>query len=599
MTGHPYDHADLAEPAVRIGAALRVLDEYYEQISTGTAYRRWRGLPTLSLPDLSPDAIGRRARLGRDLTARIDALPVAALPDPVRSSLELARLHTSRWARADDWYWLVVDPDGSGFYGMFAPTPYFGGMLVNEAATNLALHRFDSDGDTDRYLGLLADLARLIDQLTERTAGQATRGIRLPRPQVAQARALLAGLAASVADMVRVAPGRCDAVASPAFHAEVERRSAAQIVPAFERMAALLDDAYLAAAPETVGLGQFPGGPEVYAELVRYHTTTDLTPHEVHELGLQRVARIEAEMSAIRDELGYDGPVDEFVDRHLALDTSLRAGTVDEVIAAFQRHIDRLDEVYGDVFRRRSPAELTIAPMPEALQSTLTFGYYDPPSPGNEVGTFHFNAMNLTRQPLHNLAALTYHELVPGHHLHVSTQQSDPTYSFVQASASVNAFNEGWAEYSATLAGELGMYERPADRYGRLVMDAFLSCRLVVDTGMNALGWSLEQARAYLRAHSYMSEREVMTESLRYSCDIPAQALAYKLGDDALLAMRAEMRDALGDHFDLRDFHEVVLRGGARPLPAVARQIRDVIAGYAPSRSGTTTTGTGDRCTSS
>lgn len=573
------NHDDTSDPsgALRIGTALRIVDEYVEEISRGSQHRSWRGLPTLQLPVLSLEEAERRARLGHDLTTRIAALDTAGLPDPVRSAIELIAFHTSRWARSAEWYWLLADPDGGGFFGMFAPTPYCGGMLLNDVGRTLATHRFDSDGDADRYLGLVADLARLVDQMAERTSGQASRGIRLPKAQVAQGRALLAGLVAAAPSMVRVAPERCDHVASPAFHAEIERRISERIVPAFERAAGQLDDTYLDAAPEAVGLGQYPGGAEVYAELVRYHTASELTPEEVHEIGLGRIARIEADMAAIRAEVAYDGPAEDFVDRHLALDPSLRESTVDGVVAAFRSHIDRLDGVYGDVFHRRSPSALTISPMLEALQGTLTFGYYEPPSPPHDTGTFHFNSANLTHQPLHNLAALTYHELVPGHHLHLSTQQSDLSHPFVQATSFLNAYNEGWAEYAATLAGDLGMYERPADRYGRLVMDAFLSCRLVVDTGMNAFGWSLERAREYLRAHAHMSEREVMTESIRYSCDIPAQALAYKLGDETLLALRSEMREALGERFDVRDFHDVVLRGGAKPFATVTRQIRERI----------------------
>jgi uncharacterized protein (DUF885 family) len=136
-----------------------------------------------------------------------------------------------------------------------------------------------------------------------------------------------------------------------------------------------------------------------------------------------------------------------------------------------------------------------------------------------------------------------------------------------------NAFNEGWAEYAATFAGEIGLYAEPAERYGRLMMDAFLTCRLVVDTGMNALGWSLEQAREYLREHGHMSEAEVCSETVRYSCDIPAQSLAYKLGDTFLVNLRERMRGRLGERFDVRAFHDAVLRPGALPLPLVATNV--------------------------
>ena len=137
----------------------------------------------------------------------------------------------------------------------------------------------------------------------------------------------------------------------------------------------------------------------------------------------------------------------------------------------------------------------------------------------------------------------------------------------------VNAYNEGWAEYAATLAGEMGMYPEPEERFGRLMMDAFLTCRLVVDSGMNALGWTLEQARDYLRENSFMPEKEIRSETVRYSCDIPGQALAYKLGDTALYEMREAMRTALGNRFDIRDFHDAVLKPGALPLPLLRQHV--------------------------
>jgi uncharacterized protein (DUF885 family) len=197
----------------------------------------------------------------------------------------------------------------------------------------------------------------------------------------------------------------------------------------------------------------------------------------------------------------------------------------------------------------------------------MTFGYYDAPRPHRKEGLYLFNSANLTKQALFNIGALTYHELVPGHHLHMATQVENPLLHPFRRCCIVNAYNEGWAEYAATFAGEIGMYEQPEERYGRLVMDAFLTCRLVVDTGMNVLGWSLERARDYMRAHGGMAEAEVLTESVRYSCDLPAQALAYKLGDVQILALRDRMREALGVRFDLKEFHSAILGPGALPMP--------------------------------
>ena len=213
------------------------------------------------------------------------------------------------------------------------------------------------------------------------------------------------------------------------------------------------------------------------------------------------------------------------------------------------------------------------APLPEALSSAMTFGYYAPQTLDQDKGLFIFNSVNLSKGPLNNIGALNYHELVPGHHFHLATQQENETLHPLRQRSIVNAYNEGWAEYAATFAGEIGMYREPEERFGRLMMDAFLTCRLVVDTGMNVLGWTIEEARQYLRNNGFMPEAEIHSETIRYSCDMPGQALAYKLGDTFLYDARERMRTALGDRFDIRDFHDAVLKPGALPLPLLKQHV--------------------------
>jgi len=197
----------------------------------------------------------------------------------------------------------------------------------------------------------------------------------------------------------------------------------------------------------------------------------------------------------------------------------------------------------------------------------MTYGYYDAPRRERPKGIYLFNARNLTRQSLVALGSLTYHELMPGHHLHYAIQQERESLCPFRKHSFVNAFNEGWAEYAATLAGELGMYETPEERYGRLIWDAFFTCRLVVDTGMNVLGWSLERARDYMRMYGGMTEADICTESVRYACDIPGQGLAYKLGDVHILRLRERMRRELGSRFEMKAFHAAVVEHGSLPLP--------------------------------
>jgi uncharacterized protein (DUF885 family) len=559
-------------PAGALSAALRIVDDAWEELRRSVFVQTQLGLALTGLPSLSIAEAERKSAVGRSLVERIETLDIDELPADLALSLRLVRFRASTWAREAAWYWTVSDPLGVGFFGMFLPTAYCGGFLLSFVHSQLATFRFSEAGDFDRYLGLIADYARLLEQMTARTGGQAERGMRMPKVQVLQARTLFETYRAECGRALGVDPKRLGDLPAESFLRELESRIRQAVEPAFDRLLAGISDSYLELAPERVGLAQYAGGAEIYAHLVKLHTTLDLTPQQVHARGLERMANIEASMRDIRAQLGFDGDGAAFV-KHLNADPRWRAGTVEGVTAVFQRYIDRLAPRFADYFPRAPAATYTIAPLPEALQGSMTFGYYDAPRPGRKQGIYLFNAANLTRQALFNVGALTYHELVPGHHLHLSTQQENQQLHPFRAHSFVNAYNEGWAEYAATFAGEVGMYEAAEEKYGRLVMDAFLTCRLVVDTGMNTLGWSLERARDYMRAHSGMAETEVLTETVRYSCDIPGQSLAYKLGDTEIIALRERMRRALGPRFDIKEFHAAVLEPGALPMPELAWHI--------------------------
>ena len=534
------------------------------------------------LPDFGPAAAEAGAAAARELLSRIDALDLDALPPALSVPLRQARHGVLARAKAGDWYWTVIDPAGVGFYGQFLPSAYCGGWILNMVYESLERPALARPGDLDRQLALLADLPQLIDQMTERTRGQAERGMRMPRPQIPSARSLVAAFAARSSGLAQVADERFSDATRPlaaAFRAEAQRRIDTQLQPAFATLAAVFDAASEAAAPQGVGMSQFEGGAEVYRDLVRLHTTLDLSPEAVHAAGHARLQAIESEMRAIRGEVGLaDDPQGYLV--RLQADPQYRAVDAAGVATVFQRCIDRMDAVFAQAFHHGARARHGVAPLPEALQASMTFGYYDAPKPGQDEGRFLFNTSHLTKNSLFNIGALTYHELVPGHHLHIALQRENEFLHPLSRYAFCNAYNEGWAEYAATLAGELGCYQTAEERYGRCAMDAFLTCRLVVDTGMNALGWSLERAREFLREHSTMSEAEIRSETLRYSCDVPAQALAYKLGDTELLALRDELRQARqarGEALDLRDFHAAVLGHGALPLPDLRREVRRLL----------------------
>jgi uncharacterized protein (DUF885 family) len=493
----------------------------------------------------------------------------------------LIRFRADIWAREEQLYWTVTDPLGLGYFGMFLPTAYCGGFLFNFVHAIIRSFRFTASADLDRYLGLAADYARMVDQMTDRTEGQAARGMRMPVPQVSAARTLVGAFRDRAFDVWNVSDHRLETLDSRHFKDTLDGLIKQRIVPAFNRLLELLGADYIGKAPVGVGISQYVHGSEIYDWLVHKHTTQNLTPHQVFETGLSRMERIEEEMGSVRREAGFCGDGRSFLVQ-MSQDRRWRAESAQEIAGFFQRYIDRLRPCLGGLFRDEIPIPYGVEPLPEALQGSMTFGYYDAPRPDRQRGIYLFNSANLSKQPLHNLAALTYHELVPGHHLHLAAQHRNESLHEFRRHSFVNAYNEGWAEYAATLAGEAGMYEDAEERYGRLVMDAFLTSRLVVDTGMNSLGWSLEQARDYMRTHSGMSETEILSETLRYSCDLPAQALAYKLGDTFILDLREKMRMALGSAFDIRNFHSAVLGPGSLPLDDLAWHLEHETARLTP-----------------
>lgn len=577
--------ADAEEQSPLLATALSIAEDAWNELQHTPYVQQRLGAVPERLPDLSFAEAERKSRLGRSLLRRLSALDLSALPHELALTMRLVRFRAEMWSEEADWYWLVIDPRGIGFYCLFLPTAYCGGSLLNLVHGQLNSFSFEGSEDIERYLSLLSDYAQIVEQFTLRTAGQAERGIRIPKPQVPQARVLVSTLKSRVRDALVVSPQRLRGVPAKHFSHKVEHLISTTIEPAFDRALEMLSDRYLERAPDRVGISQYPGGSSLYVKLVKSHTTLTLTPEQVHEVGLARMAELEESMQAVRSTRGSKGNHAEFISQ-LNRDPSWHADSVGRVASLFECYLDRLRPHLARCFARVPRASYGVSPLPKALEPSMTFGFFDPPSTSRARGVYLFNAANLMKQPLFQVPSLAYHELVPGHHLHLAMQQENEALHPFRKYNFINAYNEGWAEYAATLAGELGMYEKPEERYGRFMFDAFLTSRLVVDTGMNVLGWTLEEGRKYMREHSGLSEREIMTESLRYSCDRPGQALAYKLGDTQLLVMRERMQRALGSRFDLRDFHTAVLTPGGLPLPDlewhIDRQIEDLKQGGRP-----------------
>jgi uncharacterized protein (DUF885 family) len=428
--------------------------------------------------------------------------------------------------------------------------------------------------DADRYASLLAEYPRLVGQMRTRLTAQAERGIRLPKDEVPLVKAYLEGaLAAGPASPFAVADARLSALAADeasSFRSVLAKHTSEAQAALRELLAEI--ETLARSAPDSVGLSQYPGGGAAYEWLVKAHTTLDVTPQDVHRIGVEEVARIETRMADVRRKLGFSSTAAAFRES-VRKDPRFRAKTADEVGERLMAYDARIQPKVDAYFLRRPKAAGGVKRLDAEREPALTFGIYEPPSPTEPRGLYRFNGSKLEERSLLTAAALIYHELVPGHHFQISLASENEGIPPFRRELLDTAYTEGWGDYASALGEEMGLYADPYDLYGRLSMDMFLTVRLVVDTGMNALGWPRARAVTFMREHLMESDTQIETESLRYSVDIPGQALAYKMGSRGLWDLRKKAEQALGPRFDIRRFHDCILGSGSLPLATLSRKV--------------------------
>lgn len=522
--------------------------EPYLQMRNGVAVE---GLPSGSLEEAQ-----EATSVGSRLLTRCDGLPTENFGDEDRRTLALVRDHAERLSRSES------------LWGVHFPvTPY------QLAALNMSLAQVlptaSPAAEPDRFLALVEDVGKAVDVVDRKLKLMQELGWVLPAPAFAGAIATVTGLRTYTAGLLT--PGR-DVAARAADQMNALREDL--VLPAFDRVLARLNSAeYRNRAPSGVGLGQFPGGLAAYLELARQSVTFAVDPAHLQQQGYEQLSALGERRHQIRSRLGFRHEAD-FV-AHLRSSGRLHARTPAQVEALYLGHVRRIEPLIPRWFASSPRAAYGVARLDHALEAGMTYGYYEPPTDTMPVGRYRYNGSGLDTRSQLNAAALIFHELVPGHHFHVARESEDTTLPpFRSQLPFYGAFNEGWAEYAASLGEEMGLYEDPYDRYGYLVHQSLMASRLVVDTGLNALGMGLDQAREFLRQHSYESEAQIATETLRYSTDWPGQALGYRMGYTELWAVRQEAQAALGGTFDVRQFHDTVLAPGGRPLPMVRDDVR-------------------------
>jgi uncharacterized protein (DUF885 family) len=537
--------------------------------ATNAYVRLLDGLPVTRFDPITFTHAQQEAQFNKQMLARLGHIQLSALTHEEWLLAGMLRQTFLTGSHADENYWFS-----------FAVTPYAGGQSIGVEHSILAAQSLETGADRDRYLGLLDSYATMLRQTQVKTRAQAERDIRVPKPAIAGVVATFRGFHESAAatlvpSQARLAHVPADQAA--AFLSAVRNRISAQVLPGYDAIVAIFDDGYTRAAPDEVGIGRFPGGKECYLRLITDYTGLKLTPEEVHDLGVRRIAELDQRMQTIRNELGFKGSRREF-QAMLRQDARFQARSATQVEERYLQYVARMKPRIPEYFSVLPKAPYGVRRLSAAAEKGMTYGYYEPPTPADPAGHYNYNGSDLDKRSLVTAEHLIYHELIPGHHLHMALQFENARAHPVQKFLDFGAFAEGWGEYAASLGEEMGLYSDPYDLYGHLALQEFLASRLVVDTGMNYFNMPLAEARAYMQAHTFESDVQIASETLRYSTDIYAQALSYRLGYDKFWELRHRAEQALGKGFDIRDFHAAAVGEGAMPLNVLEEHIDWFIA---------------------
>lgn len=350
------------------------------------------------------------------------------------------------------------------------------------------------------------------------------------------------------------------------------------IYPEYERLATFLREEYIPAAASSPGITNVSGGEAYYDFLIRRYTSLDITANDIHQTGLEEVERILGEMKVIVEEAGFGDDFEGFIE-FLRTDPQFYATTPEELMKETAFVLKTMDGHLPRLFKTLPRLPYGIQPVPDYLAPRTTTAYYSRgAADGTRAGYYAVNTYDLKSRPLYEITALSLHEAVPGHHLQIAMQQELDEMPLFRRTGGFTAYVEGWALYSERLGLEVGMYEDIYQNFGRLSYEMWRALRLVVDTGLHAKGWTREQAVEYMADRSALSLHNIRAEVNRYIF-WPGQALGYKMGEIAIRRLRADAEQQLGDAFDLREFHDVILLSGSVPLSVLETRVREWVDG--------------------
>lgn len=518
------------------------------------------------LPKVDPATQQARTAYWQQVMRELDAIPLARLPQSEQVNYQVYRQQVA----------VLLDQQRFRAWEM----PFNSDTAFWSDLGFTARGSFRTAEDYRRYLGQLADVPRYFDeQIANMRAGLA-RGFSQPRVTLDGRDQSIADVASAAGEAnLFYAPFKQMPATIPADRQAGLRRQAlaaiaSSVIPAYSKLLDFMRKEYLPKARTTLAGEALPDGKEYYRAQIREFTTLDLGPEQIHALGLKEVARLRKEMDETIVASGFRAPAGEqafpaFL-HFLRTDPQFYPKSAGELLKQAAWIAKRVDAKIGDYVGRLPRRRFAIEPVPADLAPFYTGGRGGP-------GIYLVNTYDLPSRPLYNLPALTLHESSPGHALQMPLAAEDTTLPDFRRYGYLSAYGEGWALYSEYLGQEMGMYDTPYERFGYLTYQMWRACRLVIDTGVHHDGWTREQAIAYLRDNTALSEHEVTTEVDRY-ISWPGQALSYKLGEITIVRLRAEAEKELGGRFDIRAFHDAVLRQGSVPLPVLEQQVRQFVA---------------------
>lgn len=520
------------------------------------------GMRVDHLPRVDAESQRERRRIWEDVLAQLDQLPVAELSAAERINLAIYRPQVSD----------LADNVRFGSYEM----PFNSDSSFWSDLGFITRKPMRKTEDVEAYLKLLADIPRYFDEQTANMRAGLKRGFSVPRE-------VLAGRDVSIAAVADLTDAEKSEFYKPlvelpstiAVERQEQLRAQArsvigdEVIPAFSRLLTFFRDEYMHKARKTLAAKAMPNGKAWYRQQIHEYTTLELDAEAIHRIGLDEVARIHAQMLSTMQATGFKGSFADFL-AFLRSDPQFYAKTPEELLMRAAWIAKRVDAKLSRFFGTLPRARFGIEPVPADIAPFWTAGR-------GGATTYWLNTYNLPSRPLYNLPALTLHESAPGHSMQLSLAEEQTTQPEFRRNNYISAYGEGWGLYAEKLGTEMGIYTTPYEDFGRLTYEMWRACRLVIDTGIHHKGWSREQALAYLRDHTALSEHEVETEVDRY-ISWPAQALSYKLGEIRIVALRAEAEKELGSDFDIRAFHDALLAQGSVPLPVLDQQIRQFIA---------------------